>query len=242
MGCVWMRIWLMVGLISFILPVGVVNASVSEWDRLVRVGTEDELVRELGLDSDVAALFAELDIHVSNRELIHLLNESDFSVRRFSFRTDALVYLGRWVLHYEPEKLSLVRDFSELGVVFAPEGKLDYVVPSRHMVQGALKRKHLMADGVKQVIRDEVQRVTELPADFTVAFKQNVSVDASVADEGEYSMFVPAVLTEGYVVYADVYLEMKGKERKLLLKNKLKEKAGAWLPVGNRLVVEKLED
>lgn len=244
MGCdllVWKR-GLFVFVILFVstFAFGHVEASKSEWDGLVRVGGEDFLTPKLKLNEDVVRLLEGVDDAITNRELIHLLNESDFSAKRFSFRTDAVVFLGRWVLHYEPEKMSVVRMYDELDVIEVAGGNVDYRLMERKVVQGALQKKHILPDSVKQVVRDEIQEVTKMPADFTATFPQALLVKEPVADEGMYSMSVPAILTEGHVVYADVYLEMKGKERRLVLKNRLKEPTGAWLPVENHLVIEKI--
>ncbi|MYL61695.1 hypothetical protein GLW20_29810, partial [Virgibacillus halodenitrificans] len=57
------------------------------------------------------------------------------------------------------------------------------------------------------------------------------SYNVPVKKLGKLESFAPAVNEKGQVTFGEVYLELKGSKKALVIKNVTKQGIGAWIPI-----------
>lgn len=186
-------------------------------------------------------LLDEVDISIENPNIIKMLNESQIKTTRFTFGFHAEVFLGRWPLYYESENTSVIWDYqlineNELNNRNGNEvEKMHYLQHKDKEVKGALMNKITDADMVKTMILQKAKQKSALPLSFSTKVGANTKLNnfyhVPVKQIGILQAYVPAINEKGQVVYGDVYIQSKGSNVTLQVKNVTKHGIGAWIPI-----------
>ncbi|UOQ84561.1 YfkD family protein [Gracilibacillus salinarum] len=203
---------------------------------------EEATIEPSGL---VKELMKEANIDLDNPMLIKLLNESTIDPTPFSIGYRANIYLGHWPLSYQSESSQINWDFqtvntNELNNVGGEktEDVYYYQIEDKH-IKGALTAKVDNAEQIKQMILHEARDQHELPLTFEAVIgketKLSKTYQVSAGKTGVLKASIPAVKDTGHVTVGEVYLELKGSKKQLVVKNVTKQEVGAYIPVANHL-------
>jgi hypothetical protein len=182
---------------------------------------------------------------VENPNLIRLLNESTIKNSKFAFGFRAKIYLGNWALNYESKETSVNWEYKEANInkldnrAGKEKEELTYEQKEDFIVSGGLTTEVLSEDDLKKLMIAEAKSKTDLNLAFksTIgkATKQNTIMNVPPKKMGYLHAYVPAASERGIVMYGEVYLDIKGSEKKLIIKNVTHKGVGAWIPVQDKL-------
>ncbi|GAB4074420.1 YfkD famly protein [Barrientosiimonas marina] len=201
--------------------------------------TEEQEVVE---PSDLTqALMEDLDIPIENPELIKMLNETSIDPSPISFGYRGMVYIGRWPLHYESEETNTNWEYqsintNELNNIGGDSDKeMQYEQQEKQEVKGALTTKIANSEDVKKMILLQAKDKMDLPLAYTTVVGQNTkkanAYNVPVKKHAKLKTYAPAVNERGQVTFGEVYFQLKGNKKKLVVQNVTKQGIGAWLPV-----------
>ncbi|UOQ48863.1 YfkD family protein [Gracilibacillus caseinilyticus] len=203
---------------------------------------EEATIEPSGL---VKELMKEANIELDNPMLIKLLNESTIDPTPFSIGYRANIYLGHWPLSYQSESSQVNWDFqtvntNELNNAGGEktEDVYYYQIEDKH-IKGALTAKVDNAEQIKQMILHEARDQHELPLTFEAVIgketKLSKTYQVAAGKTGVLKANIPAVKDTGHITVGEVYLELKGSKKQLVVKNVTKQEVGAYIPVANHL-------
>jgi hypothetical protein len=185
------------------------------------------------------------DYKVENPNLIRLLNESTIKNSKLAFGFRANIYLGNWALNYESKETSVNWEYKEANINKLDNrgGKakeeLTYEQKEDFTVTGGLTTEVLAEDDLKKLMIAEAKSKTDLNLAFKSTIgkgtKQNTIMNVPPQKMGYLHAYVPAASERGIVMYGEVYLDIKGSEKKLIIKNVTHKGVGAWIPVQDKL-------
>lgn len=201
--------------------------------------TEDEEVIE---PSELTKeLLESTDVSISNPNLIKMLNESSIDPSPIGFGYRGMVFLGRWPLHYQSDDTNINWEYqkinlNELNNIGGNEAqKLSYNQQAQKEVKGALTNKITNPDDVKQMIIMQAKQETKLPLSYSTtigaATKKENSYNVPPKKYGYLHSYAPAVNEKGKVTFGEVYIQLKGTKKSLVIKNVTKQGIGAWIPI-----------
>lgn len=187
------------------------------------------------------SLLDEIDIPVDNPDLIKMLNETTLKPSPISFGYRGMVYLGRWALNYESIETAINWEYqnintNELNNIGGNKGvTLHYNQQEKREIKGALTNKIASPDDIKRMMLLKTKESTKLPLSFQTVIGQHTRKDNTynipVKKHGILQAHAPAVNEKGQVTFGEVYLELKGSKRALVIKNVTKQGIGAWIPI-----------
>ncbi|WP_077624331.1 YfkD famly protein [Sediminibacillus massiliensis] len=201
--------------------------------------SRDEAVLE---PSDlVKELVEESKINIENPELIKLLNETTLKPSPLAIGYRGLIYMGHWPLNYESQETNLNWEFQKINVNQLNnlggnnQKNMSYNQEEEKHVKGALTAKINNADQVKRMMLLKAKKHTNLPLSFHTVFgegtKKENSYGIPVKKIGNLTAYAPAVNEKGQVTFGEVYLELKGSNKRIVVKNVTKQGVGAWIPI-----------
>jgi hypothetical protein len=195
--------------------------------------------------SATSELLDTCDYQVENPNLIRLLNESTIKSSKLAFGVHSKIYLGNWALNYESKETSINWEYKEANINKLDNrgGKakeeLTYEQNEDFIVSGGLTTEVLSEDDLKKLMIAEAKSKTDLNLAFksTIgkATKQNTIMNVPPKKMGYLHAYVPAASERGIVMYGEVYLDIKGSDKKLIIKNVTHKGVGAWIPVQDKL-------
>lgn len=202
---------------------------------------EDEHVSEVKPSKLTRELIKTANEQIENMQLIRLLNESSMNKSVLAFGNRATIYLGEWPLNYQSDKQTINWQYQKINSNMydnqagTTSAKMMYTQQSHKIVTGGLTAKTSDADEIQQMIL----RVAEKSATIPVALQTNIGAgtkanrvfDVQPKQVGNMEVFVPAVIEKGEVMFGEVYLEIKGSKRNLMIKNVTSQQIGALLPI-----------
>jgi hypothetical protein len=201
--------------------------------------TEDEEVIE---PSELTKeLIDSTDVPITNPNLIKMLNESSIDPSPIGFGYRGMVFLGRWPLSYESDDTNVnweyqninINELNNLGGKDAQ--KLSYNQQAQKEIKGALTNKIANPDDVKQMMIMKAKQETKLPLSYTTTIgagtKKGNSYSVPPKKYGFLHAFAPAANEKGKVTFGEVYIQLKGTKKSLVIKNVTKQGIGAWIPV-----------
>lgn len=218
--------------------------SIENNNTIPNVSEDNELVEENKLTKE---LIDALEIPLKNPDLIRLLNETTVRPSPIGIGYRGMIYLGRWPLTYESTERTVNADYQLIN-----ENKLNnsggnstknvhYIQLSEKRVKGALSTKLDDAAVVKRMMLHTVKDATKLPVSYTavVGIKSELAnfYNVPVDKQGELRAYVPAIHEKGMVTYGEVYLQLKGSSKSLVVKNVTKQSVGAWMPIQDHLAL-----
>lgn len=205
--------------------------------------TEDqEVVEPSELTED---LLNEIDIPIENPDLIKMLNETTLKPSPIAFGYRGMVYIGRWALNYksldttinwEYQKINL-NELNNIGGDQAQE--LSYNQQKEKEIKGALTNKITSPDDIKKMMLLKSKEKTKLPLSYHTVIGENTKKDNSYAippkKYGYLQAHAPAVNEKGQVTFGEVYIELKGSKKSIVVKNVTKQGIGAWIPIQDHI-------
>ncbi|WP_461176494.1 YfkD family protein [Virgibacillus ainsalahensis] len=178
---------------------------------------------------------------VENPELIKLLNESTLKPSPIAIGYRGMVYLGRWPLNYQSTETTINWEYqhintNELNNLGGNDNqKMNYVQQEQKEVKGALTNKIANPENVKTMMLLKSKAKTELPLSYNTTIGKNTKKDNAYnvpeTKNGELKAYAPAVNEKGQVTFGEVYIELKGSKKAIVIKNVTKQGIGAWIPI-----------
>ncbi|WP_078382108.1 YfkD famly protein [Sutcliffiella halmapala] len=181
------------------------------------------------------------NVNVENPNLIKILNESNISPSPVAIGYRATIYLGEWPLYYESAETNVNWEYQKINTNYADNrgGKAPHQIfyrqeAQRH-VKGGLTSKVESSEEVKQMMMLKAMQKTKLPLSFQTIVgagtKKDQIYNIPIKRLGYLYAYSPAVNEKGKITYGEVYLVLKGKEKKIVVKNVTSQGIGAWIPV-----------
>ncbi|WP_404458168.1 YfkD family protein [Oceanobacillus kapialis] len=201
--------------------------------------TEDQEVVE---PSDLTKeLIESLKVKVENPELIKMLNESTINPSPIALGYRGMVFIGRWPLNYESLETTINWEYqpinkNELNNVGGETAQnMNYVQQEQKEVKGALTNKIANPDDIKKMMLLKSKEKTKLPLAYHTVIGKNTKKDNSYSVPTEkhatLDSYAPAVNEKGQVTFGEVYIQLKGSKKALVVKNVTKQGIGAWIPI-----------
>ncbi|SHG76617.1 YfkD famly protein [Ornithinibacillus halophilus] len=201
--------------------------------------TEDEEVIE---PSELTKeLIDELDIPIDNPNLIKMLNETSLKPSPIAFGYRGMVFLGRWPLNYQSSDTTLNWEYQPINknevnnLGGSNPQKLNYIQQEQQSIKGALTNKISNPSDVKRMMILKAKEKTKLPLSYQTTIghgtKKENSYNVPVEKFGTLQAYAPAVNEKGQVTFGEVYIELKGSKKTIVIKNVTKQGIGAWIPI-----------
>jgi hypothetical protein len=201
--------------------------------------TKDQVVLEPS--ELVEDLIDEAELKIENPNLIKMLNETSLNPSPIAFGYRGMIYLGHWPLSYESEEMNINWEYQKINtnqlnnLGGEKQEEMNYVQEKEKHVKGGLTAKIESPDEVKKMILLEAQKNTDLPLSFHTVIGKGTEKDNSYAIPtkkiGYLHSFAPAVSEKGKVTFGEVYIKLKGSNKKIVIKNVTKQGIGAWIPI-----------
>ncbi|MFC4556811.1 YfkD family protein [Virgibacillus kekensis] len=201
--------------------------------------TEDQEVVEPS--KQTKELIKGLDIPIENPDLIKMLNETSINPSPLAFGYRGMVYIGRWPLNYNSDMTNINWEYQKINtnevnnIGGESATKMNYIQQNKKEVTGALTNKISNPDDIKKMMLLTSKEKTELPLSYSTVIGQNTKKDNSYnVPENKYAYleaYAPAVNEKGQVTFGEVYFQLKGTKRSLVVKNVTKQGIGAWIPI-----------
>src|SRR5699024_7274193 len=162
-----------------------------------------------------------------------------------SFGYRGLVYLGRWPLNYKSDDVSVNWEFQQINLNELNNlgGKnaltMNYDQQEQKEVKGALTNKITNTDDVKKMILLKAKEKTNLPLAYQTIIgkgtKKDHTYNIPAKKYGYLRAYAPAVNEKGQVTFGEVYIELKGTNKAIVVKNVTKQGIGAWIPIQDHI-------
>jgi hypothetical protein len=182
-------------------------------------------------------------VPIDNLELIQQLNETTIKPSPIAFGYRGEIYLGRWPLQYESLETAVNWEYQHINTnerqSDGTQQEMNYIQQETKEVRGMLTNKIASADTVREMMLQKTEEKTNLPLQFETEVGRNTQLSNAYpvpADKyGVLEAYVPAVREKGQVTFGEVYIELKGSNKQLVIKNVTKQGVGAWIPVQNHV-------
>ncbi|MGP4067218.1 YfkD family protein [Halobacillus sp. B29] len=222
------------------VPGHVVN--ISENNTYTNKNGED---RKLKKESRTHELLKDTNVKITNPTLIEMFNETSITPSPFAIGYRGEIFLGRWPLAYHSKETTVNWKYqkineNELNNVSGPQTeKLSYEQIVEKQVQGGLTTQTSHSDQLREMILLEAQKNTELPLAYQTVIGRGTThskaYDIAVDYKGVLQAYAPALKETGEAAFGDVYIQLKGSDKKVIVKNVTKQEIGAWIPVENHI-------
>lgn len=180
-------------------------------------------------------------VPIENPDLIRILNESTISDAPLAFGYRATIFLGQWALNYESTETATNWEYQKINTNFQDNrgGKspiqIHYKQEAQKQVKGALTAKVPEADHVKKMMLLKAMKKTNLPLSWETIVgagtKKDQVYNIPPKKLGYLYAYAPAVNEKGKVTYGEVYLELKGNKKSIVVKNVTSQGIGGWIPL-----------
>ncbi|WP_100012454.1 YfkD famly protein [Lentibacillus sediminis] len=195
-----------------------------------------ELTKELTEDLDTA---------IENPELIKMLNETDLNPSPIAIGYRGMIYLGRWPLNYQSSETNINWEYrqintNELNNLGGDSNhEMSYSQEAEEEVTGALTSKIANPDQVKTMMLLTSKDKTELPLSYQTVIgkgtKKENSYNVPAKKQATLKAYAPAVSEKGEVTFGEVYIQLKGSGKSIVIKNVTKQGIGAWIPIQDHI-------
>ncbi|MFD3448166.1 YfkD family protein [Microbacteriaceae bacterium 4G12] len=185
------------------------------------------------------------EIPIENPNLIRMFNETSISNAPLAVGYRAKIYLGQWPLHYDSNETTVNWNYQQINRNFRDNRgsnafyQIHYNQEAQRIVQGGLTANIKGAEDVKKMMLLKAMEKTHLPLAFQTVVgygtKHGRVYNVAPNNLGYLYAHVPAVNEKGKVTFGEVYLVLKGNQRKLMIKNITSQGIGAWIPVQDHL-------
>lgn len=207
--------------------------------------TED--VEEIEPSTSTKELLETTDVSISNPKLIQLLNETSIKPSPIGIGYRGMISLGRWPLHYESLETLVNWEYQEINRNelnnIGGEGKqfLSYHQEERREIIGALTSEISQPEDIRTMMLHKAKEKSNLPLTYETMVGERTTTSNTynvAADEvGVLDAYAPAVHEKGKVTFGEVYIELKGNKKSILVKNVIKQGTGAWIPIQDHVTL-----
>lgn len=201
--------------------------------------TEDEITLEPS--EFVEEMIKKADVSIDNPDLIKMLNETTIKTSPFALGYRGSIFLGHWPLNYKSNETNVNWEYqkinsNELNNISGDAQKtMSYNQIEKSDIKGALTAKIDRPDQIKKMMLLEAKKNTALPLSFHTVFgkdtKKANTYAVPVKKIGYLNAFAPALSEKGEITFGEVYIELKGSKKKIVVKNVTKQGIGAWIPI-----------
>jgi hypothetical protein len=184
-------------------------------------------------------------IPIENLDLIRMLNETSISNAPLAVGYRAKIYLGQWPLNYESTETTVNWEYQQINRNFHDNRgvntfhQMSYHQETQKIVQGGLTAPIRNAEDVKKMMMLKAAEKTHLPLSFQTVIgygtRHGRVYNVAPKQLGYLHAYAPAVNEKGKITFGEVYLVLKGNQRKLMIKNVTSQGIGAWIPVQDHL-------
>ncbi|WP_226035365.1 YfkD famly protein [Aquibacillus saliphilus] len=201
--------------------------------------TKDEVILEPS--ELVEELIKESDHDIENPDLIKMLNETSLRPSPIAIGYRGMVYMGHWALSYKSSETNVNWEYQKINTNQLnnldgdTQKSMSYNQQEEKHVKGGLTAKIDSPDQIKKMMLLSSKENMKLPLSFNTVVGKDTKKDNSygipVKKMGYLDAFAPAVSEKGQVTFGEVYLELKGSNKKIVVKNVTKQGIGAWIPI-----------
>ncbi|MFC0522114.1 YfkD family protein [Pontibacillus salicampi] len=178
---------------------------------------------------------------IQNPRLMKMLNETSLKPSPLAIGYRGLVYMGHWPLNYETKETSINWQYQKINQnQLNNHGgeqvqKMKYNQEEEKHIKGGLTTKTSDAEEIKKMMLLKAQENTDLPLAFHTVVGKGTKKDNSYGIPpkkiGTLEAYAPAVNEKGTVTFGEVYLELRGSKKTIVVKNVTKQGIGAWIPI-----------
>ncbi|MFC4401517.1 YfkD family protein [Gracilibacillus xinjiangensis] len=193
----------------------------------------------------VKELIDNIDIKIENPELIKMLNETDINPSPLAIGYRANVYLGHWPLRYDSKNSDVNWEFQLINTNEANNYNgeknvgINYDQLEEKHIKGGLTSKVNHADQIMKLILNSAEKKHSLPLSFHTVYGKGTRLsqtyDVPVKKVGALKAYAAALQEEGQITFGEVYIELKGSKKNLVIKNVTKQEIGAFMPIENHV-------
>lgn len=187
------------------------------------------------------------NVKIENPNLIKMLNESAINKSPFALGVRATIFMGEWPVSYESAETSPNWQYQRINTNYhdnrgnTANYKIHYVQETQKAVKGGLTAKIPNADDVQKMMLMKAMDKSRLPLAFDTVVgagtKHSQVYNVPPGRLGYLYGYAPAVNEKGKVTYGEVYLIMKGSNRKIVVKNVTSQGIGAWIPIQDHVAL-----
>lgn len=181
------------------------------------------------------------DVTVTNPELIKLLNETTIKPSPIGIGYRGMIFLGRFALNYTSEQTTINWEYEEINQNELnnhggdSDQLMSYYQEERREIIGALTNKITDPEDVRQMMLLTAKNKTKLPLTYQTIIGDQTTLQNNykVAPDayGILQAHAPAVHEQGKISFGEVYIELKGTKKSIVIKNVVKQGIGAWIPI-----------
>ncbi|MDZ5607184.1 YfkD family protein [Bacillus pseudomycoides] len=185
------------------------------------------------------------DIRIENPHLIRMFNETSISNAPLAVGYRAKIYLGQWPLSYESTDTAMNWEYKQVNRnVYDNRGveklyPLRYKQESQKTIEGGLTGYIKDAEDVKKMILLKAMEKVQLPLSFKTTIGYGTGnervYNVSPKQLGYLYAYAPAVNEKGKVTFGEVYLVLKGNQKRIVIKNITSQGIGAAIPIQDYL-------
>ncbi|PAV28107.1 hypothetical protein CIL05_18545 [Virgibacillus profundi] len=205
--------------------------------------TEDQEVIEPS--ETTKELMESIDTPIDNPDLIKLLNETSIKPSPIAFGYRGMVYIGRWPLNYKSLETTINWEYQQINMNELnnlggdTNQEMNYNQQEEKQITGALTNKINNPDDIKKMMLLKSKSKTDLPLSYQTVIGKNTKKDNSynvpAKKQATLQAFAPAVNEKGQVTFGEVYIQLKGSKKSIVVKNVTKQGIGAWIPIQDHL-------
>lgn len=178
---------------------------------------------------------------ITNPELIRMLNETNLKPSYTAIGYRGLIYMGHWPLSYNTKETSINWEYQQINTNQlnniggdAPK-TMNYHQETEKHIKGGLTTKISNSEDIKRMMLLKAQENTKLPLSFHTVIGEGTKKDNKYGIPAEkvgyLNGYAPAVNEKGTVTFGEVYIELKGWKKSLVVKNVTSQGIGAWIPI-----------
>ncbi len=180
-------------------------------------------------------------IRIENPDLIRMFNETSISNAPLAVGYKAKIYLGQWPLNYESTDTTINWEYKQVNRNVYDNRGVDKVYPLRYKqespktIEGGLTASIKGVDDVQKMILLKVMEKVQLPLSFKTTIGYGTGnervYNVSPKQLGYLYAYTPAVNEKGKVTFGEVYLVLKGNQKRLVIKNIASQGIRASIPI-----------
>ncbi|MFD2212049.1 YfkD family protein [Virgibacillus halophilus] len=178
---------------------------------------------------------------IENPDLIKMLNETTLKPSPIAIGYRGMIFLGRWPLNYKSNETNVNWQYQKInGNELNNLGgdttqKLSFSQQTDKEIKGALTNKITNPDDVKKMMLLKAKHKTKLPLSYKAMVgkgtKKDQAYNVPVKKYGYLNAYAPAINEKGQITFGEVYIQLQGKNKKIVIKNVTKQGIGAWIPI-----------
>ncbi|HLR67497.1 YfkD famly protein [Virgibacillus alimentarius] len=212
--------------------------SISKENTFPNSAEDQEVVEPSALTKD---LLKKVEVPIENPDLIKMLNETTLKPSPIAVGYRGMIYVGRWPLNYQSSDTNINWEYQQINsnelnnIGGEKDQEIYYNQQEQRNVKGALTNKISDPEDVKKMMLLRTKEKTNLPLSYQSIIGKDTKKDNSytvpIKKSGSLKAYAPAVNEKGKVTFGEVYIQLKGSKKTIVVKNVTKQGIGAWIPI-----------